>query len=413
MERKGGSAFVKGKALSNSTVNNTEEFVLQICKRTCLSMWACNNPFAEQGKELCDVLVVCDPHILIISVKDVILHVDKERAGFDRWERKAVDASVKQIYGAERSLANAAKVRFKDGSHGLNLPALTDRKIHRIAVAFGSSGQVPIKSGDFGKGFVHVMNERSFFELLSELDTISDLVDYLAAKEDYSFRCALVVEGSEANLLGWYLFHNRSFPGGADVTVVDDTIWSQIREKPEWKRRKEADGVSYAWDKLIEMLSDPKAKSVSGPQPQLTDLELALRSMARETRFSRRVLGQAVGEFLAEAKARNLRSRAMLSPSGVIYVLVYFNSSDALQNRPPELALRCVAAREKVGKGDIVVGIGIGEHEPGKGSTSDLAYLQPEDWPQFILQSESALRASGFFLEGPVRHSHHQEYPKC
>lgn len=375
-------------------------------------MWACNNPFAEQGKELCDVLVVCDPHVLIISVKEIILHTDKKHAGYERWERKAVDASVRQIYGAERSLANASKVTFKDGSHGLNLPPMAGRKIHRIAVAFGSKGQVPIKSGDFGKGFVHVMHEQSFFEVLSELDTIIDLIDYLTAKEDCTSRCALVVEGSEANLLGCYLLHNRSFPGGADYMVVDDTIWSQLQEKPEWKGRKEANEPSYTWDKLIEMLSDPKAKSVSGLQPQPTDLELALRSMALETRFSRRVLGEAVREFLREAKAKKLRSRALLSPSGVIYVLVYFNPADELQNRTPELALRCVAARKKVGKGDVVVGIGIGEYESGKGSTSDLVFLQPEDWPQFILESENALQSLGYFSEASVRHSHHEEYPE-
>ena len=359
------------------------------------------------------MLVVCDPHVIIISVKDIVLHADKELAGFDRWERKAIDASVKQIYGAERSLANAIKVAFKDGSHGLNLPNLADRKIHRIAVAFGSKGQVPIKSGDFGKGFVHVMHEQSFFQLLSELDTITDLIEYLTVKEALASRCALVVEGSEVNLLGLYLSRGRSFPEGTDIMVVDDTIWTQLNEEPEWKRRKEADEPSYAWDKLIEMLSDPDAKSVTGPQPKLTDLELALRSMARETRFSRRVLGEVLREFLIDAKAKKLRSRALRSPSGVIYVFVYFVAADEFKNRTPELALRCVAARKKVGQGDIVVGIGIGEHEPGKGSTSGLVYFQPDDWPEFIEKSESALQASGYFSESKMRDSHHEEYPKA
>lgn len=403
---------MKGKALQNTTINNTEEFVLRLCKRTCLSMWAYNNPFAEQGKELCDVLVVCDPHVIIISVKDITLNVEKERPGFDRWERKAIDASVKQIYGAERSLANASKVKFKDGSFGLNLPALADRKIHRIAVAFGSLGQVPIKSGDFGKGFVHVMHEQSFFQLLNELDTITDLIDYLATKEDFAARCTIVVEGSEANLLGWYLFHDRSFPDKTDFMIVDNTIWNHLNEKPEWKRRKEVDEASYAWDKLIEMLSDPRAKAITGAQPELTDLELALRSMARENRFSRRALGTALHEFLAESKAGKLRSRIILGSSGVIYVLAYFTPTDELKHRTPELALRCVAARKKVGKGYTVVGIGIGEHESGIGSTSDLVYFQIEDWPEFIEESESALQATGYFSGSEMRQSHLEEYPK-
>jgi hypothetical protein len=366
----------------------------------------------EQGKELCDVLVVCDPHVIIISVKDIILRSDKEQAGFDRWERKAVDDSVKQIYGAERSLANASNVRFKDGSEGLSLPKVSDRKIHRIAVAFGSGGQVPIKSGDFGKGFVHVMHEQSFFQLLSELDTITDLIDYLTAKEAFAASCTVVVEGSEANLLGLYLLHNRSFPEGADYLAVDATIWAQLNKKPEWKRRKESDEQSYVWDKLIEMLADPRAKTIADPQPELTNLELALRSMARETRFARRVLGQALREFLTDAKAKKLRSRAVRSPIGVIYVLVYFTPADELKHRASELALRCVAARKTIGKGDVVVGIGIGEHEPGIGSTSDLVYLNPENWSDFIQQAEGALKAAGYFAKSTARQTHHEEYPK-
>jgi hypothetical protein len=137
------------------------------------------NPRGEPGKELCDILVVCDPHVIIVSVKDVRLNAEKKSTGFDRWQRKAVDASIKQIYGAQRHLSDKSRVIFKDGSPGLDLPPYASRKIHRIAVAFGSNGQAPLSSGDFEKGFVHVMHEQSFSELLTELDTITDLVDYL------------------------------------------------------------------------------------------------------------------------------------------------------------------------------------------------------------------------------------------
>lgn len=375
-------------------------------------MWACNNPFAEAGKELCDILIVCDPYVIIVSVKDINLNTDKEAAGFERWERKAVDDSVKQIYGAEKSLRSAERVMLRDGSYWLNLPPLADRKIHRIAVAFGSKGQVPIRSGDFGKGFVHVMHEHSFFHLLTELDTITDLIHYLNAKEALAYRCALVVEGTEVNLLGMYLFNNRTFPTSEDFMVVGESVWSELIQKPEWKRRKEADEPSYAWDRLIEMLSDPRAKSIEGPEPELNDLELALRSMARETRFHRRALGMALQKFLTMAKENNLRSRAVMSPSGIIYVFVYFTSADEFKSRTPELALRCVAARRKAGQGDAVVGIGIGEYELGKGSTSDVVYLRPANWSEFIARSEPALEASGYFSKSSVQKYHHDEYPK-
>lgn len=398
--------------MQNSTVNSTEEFVLLVSKRTCLSLWACSNPIVAPGKELCDILVVCDPHVIIISVKDVILHTEKELAGFERWHRKAVEASVSQIYGAERRLQNMSKIKFRDSSEGLVLPDKAVRKIHRLAVAFGSKGEVPIRAGNFGKGFVHVMNEQSFFMLLSELDTITDLIDYLTAKEEFAKRSTPVVIGSEANLLGLYLSKNRSFSVTADYAVVEDNIWIDLTERPEWKRRKEADEPSYAWDRLIELLADPRAKAIRGPQPELNQLEQALRAMARENRFARRVLGQAVREFLNGANAKKLRSRILLGPSGVIYVLVYFTAVDAIENRTPELALRCVAARKKVGAGTTVVGIGLGEFEPGKGSSSDLVFFEVDDWREFIEQSESALQIADYFSKSVMQKSHYDEYPK-
>ena len=40
----------------------------------------------------------------------------------------------------------------------------------RIAVAIGGNGETIIKSGDFGKGYVHVLTERGFEDLLTELN---------------------------------------------------------------------------------------------------------------------------------------------------------------------------------------------------------------------------------------------------
>src|SRR5205823_4811264 len=117
-----------------------------------------------------------------------------------RWTRKAVEASVSQIYGAERWLASAPRVTRADGSPGLPLPPLPDRKVYRIAVAFGSRGEVGINSGDFGKGFVHVLTEDSFQDILNELDTITDMVEYLAAKEAFAANCAMILQGSENDL---------------------------------------------------------------------------------------------------------------------------------------------------------------------------------------------------------------------
>src|SRR5450759_4809528 len=80
-------------------VNSSEQFVYDICRKSFLSLWTYVNPQGKtSGKELCDALVVCDPHVVVISVKQVELKKSNNTSvNLDRWERKAVAASIKQI----------------------------------------------------------------------------------------------------------------------------------------------------------------------------------------------------------------------------------------------------------------------------------------------------------------------------
>ncbi len=398
--------------MDHAPLNPAEDFATRVCLRSCLSLWCYSNPRGKGGKELCDVLVVFERHLIIISVKDIPLKQDIYTE-WERWQRKAVEESVKQLYGADRWLKSADRVIRRDGTPGLRLPALAERLVHRIALACGGGGEVPTTSGDFGKGFVHVMTEEAFFGVLRELDTVGDLVNYLEAKEALVTRgCSVVLEGSESNLVGLYLFHGRRFPQDCDRLIVDDGIWSEVAAKPEFQRRKELDRESYAWDALIEGLTDPNAKPIEGSSVELTDLERALRTMAMESRFARRVLGQELRAFIIHAQAGETRSRVLVGPSGVIYVLVYFRAGEDAQFRRAELGNRCFLARHLIGRGDTIVGVGLSEYQPGIGSTSDLIYLQLPDWSSadddHAVQMKAAL---GLFDKATVRQSHEDEFP--
>lgn len=400
--------------MKNTPLNRAEAFVLGICRKSFLSLWCYNNPRGAVGKELCDVLVVCDPDVIIVSVKEIVLRTDKDpNVAHSRWERKAVEESVAQIYGAERWLSSASRVTRQDGSEGLALPPNANRRLHRIAVALGDGGEAVIKPGDFGKGFVHVMTEESFRDVLTELDTITDFTDYLLAKEAFARSgTAIVCEGPESNMLGWYLTNNRTFPTGKHVTIFDSTIWPGLQNDPAFKRRKEADQVSYAWDHLTDGLSDPNLKPILGPGPTLNELELALRTMARESRFNRRGLGQYVGEFIVAARAKKSRARMIFSSSGIIYVLAYFSPNELPQLRSAELIARCYVARYLTKKGSTLVAIGLSNHVPGIGSASDLIYLHFPLWgPEEEAQAIKAQKELGYFPNGVLQHRNYDEYP--
>jgi len=165
-------------------MNKAENLVYKLCHRSFLSLWSYANPKGKEGKELCDILVVCDPDIIIFSVKEIkIAKTGKYSLDKSRWQKRAIEKSCSQIYGAERWINSAKNVIRKDGTIGLAFPESSLRRIHRVAIALGSQGKIGIKFGDFGKGFIHVFDEQSLDIIMSELDTISDFIEYLTSKE--------------------------------------------------------------------------------------------------------------------------------------------------------------------------------------------------------------------------------------
>jgi hypothetical protein len=126
---------------------------------------------------MCDILVLCEPDIIIFSVKEVKPNrTARDDVRFRRWVRGAVDESVAQIYGAERFIQSDRHphVVQESGSEGLPYPEKDVRRIHRVAIALGGDEHFPVPFGDFGKGFVHVFDERSFSIVTAPLNTITD-----------------------------------------------------------------------------------------------------------------------------------------------------------------------------------------------------------------------------------------------
>jgi hypothetical protein len=212
---------------SMEELNKAEKIVYETCRYSFLSLWTYARPRKPGStKELCDILVVCEPDVIIFSVKDVKF---KERGdqetNFLRWRREAIEASARQLYGAERALKTTTHVTKADGTPGLPFRDSSTLHYHRIAVAAGGGGKTPLTFGDFGKGFVHVFDEISFAIVLQELNTVSDFVSYLVAKERlYANNIATVFEGAEEDLLAFYLHQGRKFPTSPDLIVISDGL---------------------------------------------------------------------------------------------------------------------------------------------------------------------------------------------
>ncbi len=89
----------------------TERYLAKICDRTFLSLWSYPNLYTSEGrrdnkgagKELCDLLIVFGNHIIIFSDKDIQFTPEIDvNVAWNRWRRKAILESSKQLWGAEK-----------------------------------------------------------------------------------------------------------------------------------------------------------------------------------------------------------------------------------------------------------------------------------------------------------------------
>lgn len=369
----------------------SEEFVAQLCQRSFLKLWTHSNPIGKGGKELCDCLVVCDQHLLIISVKEIEYQDTGDKVGWERWHRAAIEKSVKQIWGAERWLRIADRVLRKDGRM-VNLPPRQARCFHRVTVSLGGRGAVPLQWGDFGHGFVHLLDEYSLEKVLGELDTITDFVDYLRASEELFARGArLVFSGAGVeDLLAMYVRGGASFgivadDGRApDTVVITEGIWDALVRDPEYLARKADLKSSYAWDALIEHfvadlladgMFDMHSKDVSRD-------ELALVAMTLQPRGQRANLAERMLEFFSP-QCEKVAARVLVASNESAFIFMCGDSEDREQ-RSQELALRCLVARGRCdGYVKTVVGIATDRAMAGKRvHSADIVYLHLPTWSE-------------------------------
>lgn len=134
-------------------MDQAESLVYRMCRHSFLSLWSYANPRKEpDGRELCDVLVVCSPDVIIFSVKHIgLTDSGRPEIDADRWRRRAIDESCKQIYGAERVLRKSSNVIRNDSSLGVILPNASEIRMHRVAVALGGKDRSACPSENSAK----------------------------------------------------------------------------------------------------------------------------------------------------------------------------------------------------------------------------------------------------------------------
>lgn len=363
-------------------MTRTEKLVYEFCNSTFLSLWSFPNPLGKKDKELCDVLVVCEPNIIIFSVKDIkIRDSGNPKLDSKRWIVRAIKSSVKQIYGAERFIENATQIKLKGQKTIIDLPNDKEWQIHRVAVAYGRGEKFPLQYGDFGNGFVHVFDERAIEIVLRELDTITDFINYLDTKENFIRSGKFPYSYNEEDMLGYFISNNFSFPEEADVVIFESDIYAGLLNDEKYQEILSELKISYVWDNLIEKLIEDYEKKLLINTVSRNELELTIRQMAREDRNKRKFLSEKFLEFVGYFEEPKATSRLIKSTDDVIYVFLLGDYKDR-ESRMRELQLRCFVARSKF---DCTKIIGLATEKYNKnGYSMDFSYSY---YPEFDEES--------------------------
>lgn len=455
-------------------VNASERFLQRLCEGTLLSLWSYPGVFRDQGrqggigdgKEVCDLLVVFENHVIIFSDK-ACQFPNTGNLGLDwcRWYKRAVLCAAKQLGGAERWIREHPDRLFLDRACTKPFPLMIPRAdqiiFHRVVVAHGASGPCQELLGGIGSlmiapalrdeqhwsdpgsarpfqiglvdsklGYIHVFDDSTVEIVLRTVDTVSDFVAYLTRKEAFIASGRLGFAAGEDDLLAYYLSkvdeHGKhDFVVPEDVTdfFLDEGFWQDFVGSEQRARQQAADQVSYFWDALIEAFSTHIIHNTQywSNVGEADGVDAVVRFLAREDRTRRRLLASKLIEVI-DTTPRNFRRIGIVwsqNPDETCFVFLVFPVPDHITYeryrdvRREYLAMCCQIAKARLPSARHIVGIAT-ETVPWErdGSSEDAIYLDAQDWSDEA--QADALRFSeefGILTNPEAYHISIREYP--
>lgn len=407
-----------GKAAESQGTTDSERVLARLARKAFLSLWSYPNVFSDEGraggkgdgKELVDLLVVFGNDVLLFSDKQCAFqeHAD-QKVAWRRWYERAIAKSARQLSGAESFLRRFPDRVFVDKSCQVKLPVpLPDERSARyflIAVTRGgheaaarhfgggSSGSLMLNNTLEGtahyerpfevgfplnkRHFVHVLDEMTVDLLLEELDTVPDLVDYLACKESFfgANGVSMMISGEE-DLLARYMCTMEdgkhalpNLPNGYEVVSIPEGDWRFYSSSPQRAAKREADAASYMWDALIEhqagYVREGTAIGLLDAPPEAFDHERVLRALADEPRLARRDLTAHLRSVLSRSEPGKKFARVIFSLTKPSRVYVFLSATPSpgsdykvyRETRQAVLAAYCHGVKKRCPEATEAVGI--------------------------------------------------------
>jgi len=334
--------------------NIGEEFVNEVAFNSFIEYWCYPNPKDEYGdkKEICDLLILFDDNLIIISVKNY-----EFKDFYSRYFRQTIEKAKKQIYGAERKLLNSNnEIYIKHPKREIErFPKERIKNIYRLIINLGEGVRFyPFNQETKDEKFITILDKEAFQTIVRELDTIPDFLEYLKKREDlfanktviilpgeendFSFdttqqffeytqynpneKQSILISGTEHDILAQYLKNTHTFPDYFSkeyngMFVQLDGSWEDFNQNKQVKLKRERDKNSYFLDELVkrEVLTNINENSI--------ELATAIMSF---NRFNRRVISTNFLHFFDQYKDKkgDFLARRYADFNGVGVVFAFY-----------------------------------------------------------------------------------------
>ncbi len=419
----------------SSGVTETERMLAEFCERSFLKLWSYPNPFkdSKNGHELCDLLAVFGDYVFIFfdrenQIPDV---PDKDpQILWNRWKKNVIDRQVKTAHGAEQYIKSGHPI-FLDAKRTKPFPLAIDPQkaiIHKIVVAHGAKEACERASdqniyGSLAISYcetdvnqtqpfiieidrrkpVHIFDSHNFSIVLGELDTVSDLSNYLDEKLRAVTKFDSLLYCGEEDLLGHYLLNydeetKRHIIGtnrdDVNSVMIGEGEWNDFIKTDLYKNTKNEDRISYFWDELIQRTCQNALNGTLGGNSDILRGQSAIFEMVKEPRFIRRALADRIRRTIMNFPddPDQFTRQVTFLPShlpDVGYVFFQLRVSEAYRKQPEYLDKRrtlleiaCGAAKNKFPQLTKVIGIGMDAPKfAGDTNSEDFILLPCETWP--------------------------------
>ena len=381
---------------------DAENFVYELAQKSFLTDWCFINPKWDDGKELCDLLVVFGDKAIIWQIKDL-------KKGEDgKYNKNEVEKNLRQLLGAKRKLFELNKsIELENPRRGKELfDSRNIKEVYLISDLVGEGEDFYEFVKKIKDKIIHVLDRKGTEILLNELDTISDFVSYLKEKERFlSPEIKMDLSGGEEELLAYYLVNERSFKNleGNDYIIIQEGCWEDLIQKPEFIAKKEEDKISYFWDFLIDKAHLSKEKNY----------EIVAREMARLNRFERRFKAKTFfeGQAKASLEKKNNFFRRTVPDVGITYCFLYARAPNR-EARKNRLAEVCFATRGYFKQNQRVLGIAT-EMDLLEKHSFEFCLLDFSEWSAKEEKIADDIKEKlGIFKNQEMSHFTDDEYPK-